>query len=157
MFTMDMELRFSNSNGGQVEKITNGKMRCEISSSTTNLDKNFEYVFHFSDNQLNRVEYTAITKGDPSLDEATLNEMNDVCKRLSADTEAIVGVTVRCNYTEGKLTETQSYDLKNLDMTEVRSTFAEAGGTNPEYPYGQDMDVIERSMIASGFECKRES
>ena len=155
--TSFMDLRFSNNNDDKWEKITNGRLNCYLNTNTTNLDKRHEYTFSFKDNKLERLEYVVTTKGDPTLDAKTLDNLAGVCKQLSQDTESIIGVTVRCNYTEGKLVETQSFDLKDLDMAEVRSSYAEAGGTNPEYPYGQDMDIIESSLKVSGYDCKRES
>ena len=131
-------------------------MNCTLSSNTTNLDKDYVYTFHFSNNSLEKVEFTTTTRGDPSLDEKALNDLYATCKQLSQDTESIVGLTVKCRYTEGKLVEEQRYDLQTVDLSEVRSSFAESGGNMSEYPYGQDMDVIERGMNASGFQCKRE-
>ena len=155
--TSIINLRFSKNNDDKWVKITDGSLNCYLNTNTTNLDKRHEYRFNFKNNKLERLEYTVTTKGDPTLDAKSLDKLAGICKQLSQDTESIIGVTVRCNYTEGKLVETQSFDLKDLDMAEVRSSYAEAGGTNPEYPYGQDMDLIESSLKASGYDCKRES
>lgn len=155
--TSIINLRFSKDNEPKWEKITNGRLYCYLNTNTTNLDKRYEYSFSFSDNKLEKLEYTVTTKGDPTLDAKALDNLAGICKQLSQDTEAIVGVTVRCKNMEGKLVETQSFELKDLDMAEVRSSYAEAGGTNPEYPYGQDMDIIESSLKASGYDCNRES
>ena len=141
--------------GEETVKITNGRMICTLSSNTINLDKNHELIFSFTDNKLERITYILTTKGDPTEDAETINDMTKVCKMLSKSSETLKGVSVNCKQTDGKLEETQNYDLKDVDFSEVRSAFTEAGGLYPEYGYQQDMDVIERGMTASGYECKR--
>jgi hypothetical protein len=155
--TTFVEKKMSGEGGDEAVKITEGRMVCKLSTNTTNLDKSHELIFEFSYNKLERINYTIVTKGDPSEDADTLDELTETCKLLSKETEKIQGASVRCAPTTGKLEEYQAYDLKDLDMNEVRSVFTEAGGLYPEYPYGQDMDLIERSMNASGYDCKRES
>lgn len=139
------------------EKITTGRMSCSLSSSTTNLDKNYDIVFNFTDNLLERTSFSITTIGDPSLDEEALDGLNESCKALMNEVSSIEGVTVNCNYTEGKLVEKQSFDLAKIDSEKLDAAYHEVGGNNPEYQYHQDMDKIEKGMNASGYTCKRES
>ena len=154
--TSFIDIHFSGKPVEVQEKIVDGRMICSLSTSTTNLDKNYEYIFRFHSNKLERLEYSVTTKGDPSLDDAALNDLASVCKQLSQNAEELNGVTVSCKYTTGKLVEVQNFDLQNVDMTQLNSSFSEAGGISPQYTYGQDMDSIERNMNASGHDCHRE-
>lgn len=136
-------------------KITSGKLKCTLSSNTTNLDMDYERLFTYTDNGLDKAEYTITTKGDPTQDEATLNEMNQKCQLLSTHTKGLDGVSVSCNYYDGKLVERQSFNYLSLDADSVDSAFSEAGGTYPEFSAGQDMDKIEKTMNAAGYSCTR--
>ena len=139
------------------EKITTGKMICTLSNSTTNLDKNYELTFRFTDNKLEKTEFAITTRGDPTADEEELNKLASDCKQLSENVESLKGVSVRCEYSDGKLVENQKFDLANMDESGINEAFVEAGGNNPEYHAGQDIDQIERTMNASGYTCKREA
>lgn len=138
------------------EIITTGKLKCSLSTNTTNLDKDYYLVFRFTDSKLEKTEFTITTKGDVTLDEETLNKLASNCKQLKENVKDMTGVVIQCNYTEGKLEEIQSFDLNVVDNKKLDAAFTEAGGNNPEYQYGQDIDTIERNMNASGYSCKRE-
>lgn len=138
------------------QKITTGKLVCEFETNTTNLDKNYRLVFGFSDNKLDSLDYNIITKGDPTEDADTLDELAERCKALKEYTNSITGVNISCDYSEGKLEEKQSFIYANIDDEKLNSAYSEAGGNNPQYTAGQDMDSIEKNMNASGYSCKRE-
>ena len=136
------------------EVITTGKLRCSLDTNTTNLDKSYDLTYHFTDSKLERTNFVITTRGSATLDAETLDALAATCKELSESN--LEGVTIQCSYTDGKLVETQKFDLAVLDPEQVDAAFVEAGGNNPEYQYGQDIDIIERSMNASGYTCKRE-
>ena len=138
------------------EEITTGKLICTISSSTTNLDKDYELKFSYTDKKLQKVQFFITTKGDVSLDEETLDELANNCKLLKENVKDIDGVSIRCDYTDGKLEETQNYDLTILNEEDLDAAFVEAGGNKPEYKKDQDIDKLERNLIASGYTCERE-
>lgn len=139
------------------EVITSGVLKCSLSTSTTNLDKNYDLDFYFTDSKLQKTSFSITTKGDATLDEETLDEYAATCKQLKENVEGMQGVIIQCDYTEGKLVETQTFDLAVIDSKELGAAFTEAGGNNPEYQYEQDIDRIERNMNASNYTCKRES
>lgn len=146
----------SGEQGTTYEEITTGKLTCTLNSNTTNLDKNYKLVFSFTDNKLERLNYTITTKGDPSLDASTLDGMAESCKSLKSLTSNVDGMSVDCDYSEGKLVETQTFQYASLDVEELDAAYAESGGNHPQYTNGQDMDVIEKNMNASGYSCNRE-
>lgn len=139
------------------QKITTGKLVCEFSTNTANLDKDYKLIFGFSNNKLEKLNYTTTTKGDPSLDAETMDDLANRCKMLKEFTSSVTGVNVTCDYSEGKLVENQDFDYASLDTEGLDSAYTEAGGTNPQYTNGQDMDSIEKNMNASGYTCKRQN
>ena len=145
-----------NNNTPQDLKITTGKLKCSEKSNTEALDKDYDLVFHFTDNQLEKTEFSITTKGDATTDEEILDQLASTCKQLEKESESIDGLYVKCTLTTGKLEEIQSFDLSVLDPDKLDAAFSEAGGNNPEYQYKQDMDKIEQNMNASGYTCARE-
>ena len=139
-----------------IVKITTGSMKCSLQTNTKTIDKNYNLVFHFTDNKLERTEFTITTKGDPTADEEELNQIDASCKLLEREAENLDGFYVKCSNKSGFLEEIQKYDLSNLDFERLDSVFIEVGANNPEYRYGQNMDYIEQNMNASGYSCKRE-
>ena len=137
-------------------KITTGRLVCTYSTNTTNLDKDYKLTFAFTDNKLDRLDFNLTTKGDPTLDATTLDQLADECKLLKQFTASVEGVNITCDYAEGKLTEKQSFVYADLDAEALSSAYSEAGGTSPQYVAGQDMDVIEKNMNASGYSCERQ-
>ena len=152
--TLVNKLKSGNQEEG-TQKITTGKLTCNYSTNTANLDKDYRLVFMFTDNKLEKLDYTTTTKGDPSLDAKTMDDLADKCKLLKEFTGSVSGISVSCDYSEGKLIERQSFDYASLDTDGLDSAYAEAGGTNPQYANGQDMDGIEKNMNASGYTCER--
>ena len=144
---------------GELEEdvvITTGRLSCDLNNSTTNLDRNYEYTFTFKDSKLEKSDLTITTRGDVSLDETELNQLASSCREIQDLTKSMKGFSVSCDYSVGKLVERQIYDLQNVDMEQVTSAFAESGGSHPEYLYGEDINLIERNMISSGYSCRRQ-
>lgn len=137
------------------EKIVNGSMKCNLRTTTTDLNKDYTLNFTFTNNALEIANFEIVTKGNVTLDEATLDNLNKTCKQLAEATKKINGVSITCDYTAGKLVEIQKFKLKDVNEDDLDSAFVEAGGNNPGYKYGQDMDTIEKQMNASGYTCER--
>ena len=153
--TMVNELKAGGQEAKEV-KITTGRLICTYKTNTTNLDKEYKLTFGFTDNKLEKLEYNSTTKGDPTSDEETLDNLADKCKLLKQFTSSIEGVNVTCDYSEGKLFEKQSFVYADLDEEKLTAAYTEAGGTSPQYVNGQDMDYIEKNMNASGYSCERQ-
>ena len=147
----------ANKNSPAEVKITDGKMTCTNKTNTTNLDKEYRIVFRFNDNKLEKLDYSTTTKGDPTLDAKTLDGLNETCKKLKDSTKTLAGISVSCDYSEGKLIEKQSFVYTEIEEEKIDAAYAEAGGTMPQYQARQDMDSIEKSMNAAGYSCKREA
>lgn len=137
------------------EVITTGKLICIMDTNTSDLDKEYEFDFSFVDSKLKRTKYIEYTRGD-STTELALDELAEKCKTLKEETSELEGVSIRCEYSDGKLTETQTFELETVDEEELNAAFTEAGGILPSYKYEQDIDDIEKNMKASGYTCERE-
>ena len=145
----------SGDNQNPVDKIVDGKLTCTLEKSDDNYDYNYTAVFTYSDYKLEKLSLTTITKGDISMDSTKLDELANKCSLLEKSVEDIDEVTIRCNYTDGELEEKQSFSLGSLDYKKLDSAFSEAGGTVPNYQYGDSIDSIEKDMNASGYTCNR--
>ena len=137
------------------EEITTGRLICTLSTNTTSLDKEYENVFDFTDKKLKRTKFIINTRGD-STAESDLDELAEKCNNLKTETDGIDGFSVRCDYSDGKLIETQVYNLETIDNEKLDAAFTEAGGVLPTYQYDQDIDGIEKNMKASGYTCERQ-
>lgn len=135
--------------------ITTGKLECKLSRTTSNLDINYEKIFHFTDSQLESLSDTTITRGDADLDEATLDEENDKCLLLKGYTQQLRGIVVTCDYEQGKLDMTQTFTFGDIDKELLDTAYSEAGGLTVEFENGENIDLIEKSMKASGYTCDR--
>lgn len=137
------------------EKIINGTMKCSLSTNTADLDKDYALEFTFNNNLLEATSFEITTRGDITLDEDTMDNLYDTCNQLAKATKKMNGVNITCDYANGKLVEFQKFNLKDINEDDLDSVFVEAGGNNPGYKYGQDMDIIEKQMNASGYTCER--
>lgn len=138
------------------EEITTGKLICTLSTNTTDLDKEYENTFDFTEKKLKRSKFISTTRGD-STTENSLDELAERCNNLKKETNDIDGFNIRCDYSDGKLIETQSYNLETVDLEKLGSAFTEAGGMLPTYKYDQDIDSVEKNMKASGYTCERQN
>lgn len=138
------------------EEITTGKLTCTLKTNTANLDMDYVRVFSFEDKKLKSASFTLTTRGDATQDEATLDALNEKCKKLSEHSKGMNGLDVICEYTDGKLVEDQTYKFANLNKEDLTAAFVEAGGTAPEFSYDEDIDTIEHNMNAAGYSCFKE-
>ena len=139
----------------QDETITTGKLICDLTSNTASLDKEYEFVFSFTDSKLKKTKYVLYTRGDTTTED-TLDELAENCKTLKEESSKVEGVSIKCEYSDGKLTETQVFELESINEEELKAAFTEAGGMLPSYTYDQNIDDIEKNMKASGYTCERQ-
>ena len=142
-------------NEPEVEVITTGKLMCDLSTNTTDLDKEYELEFSFTDSKLKTSKYIIYTRGDTTT-ESALDELNEKCNNLKEYTKDLEGISVKCEYSDGKLMEKQIFELENIDSEKLTAAFTEAGGMVPSYKFDQDIDGIEKNLKASGYTCERQ-
>ena len=137
------------------ELITTGTLTCEMKTYNKKYDLEYESIFSFSDSKLTRLIYKAKTKGDAVKDSDELTEMNEKCNFLKKQTKNLEGIVVNCSLSDGTNINTQTLDYKYIDVDKVTASYAEAGGTYPNYKYNDDIDKIEKEMKAAGYTCER--
>ncbi len=146
--------RESGINYQKQEEITTGKLICTLKTNTTSLDKEYENTFDFTDKKLKRSKFVSITRGD-STAENDLDALAEKCNTLKNETDDIDGFSIRCDYSDGKLVETQNINLETIDTEKLDAAFTEAGGILPN-KYDQNIDDVEKNMKASGYTCERQ-
>ena len=158
IFLPDISSMIRNYRNGETyqkeEIITTGKLICTLNTNTTDLDKEYEFDFSFTDSKLKKTKYIVNTRGDVTT-ESTLDVLAENCKNLKNETSELEGISIRCEYTENRLIETQVFDLETVDVEKLTTAYTEAGGILPSYKLDQDIDGIEKNMKASNYTCER--
>ncbi len=138
------------------EVITTGKLSCVLETNTKDLDKEYDYTFSFTDTKLTKTKFITVTRGDSTTDTVELDTLASTCEKLNKEVKDLEGITIKCDYQEGKLVESETIELDLIDEEKLSSAFSEAGGILPGYTYQQDIDEIEKNMKVAGYTCKRE-
>lgn len=138
-----------------VIEITTGKLVCKLDSTTANLDKNYVRTFQFTDNKIEKVTFETTTRGDVTQDEATLNELNKQCTDIRDGLESLNGASIECDYQDGKLVETEKFDLATYDYEQTSAAYTEAGADMLKFDNGEDVDKVKTSMLQAGFSCEK--
>ena len=136
---------------------TTGVMECTYSESGMNLDINYVRSFKYVDNKLNSVILETTTRGDVSEDAKTLDDYNNSCVRLKNDLSSMNGITISCNYSEGKLVRRENIDLEEYNEEQVEHFYAEEGLELISYKKGEDINDIKTSMVQNGFSCTKKA
>lgn len=144
--------------GGEAvpEEITTGVLVCTIESSSSNLDTEIERRFSYIDKKLTGAKFITTVRGDPTLDEEELDNLNNVCTQIKNNVSGLSGISVNCEYEEGKLVERESFDYSSYNSDEVTSAYVEAGGSVLELEKDDDIDEVMTKMRRSGFTCNKE-
>lgn len=140
-----------------VPAITTGTLTCTMNTNDDKYDYYYEVDFNFKDSKMYRLTFSATTKGDQNLDAIELSGMKSSCDLLQQQTANLEGVEVSCSLSNGVYENVQKLDYEDLKSDLVTTAYLEAGGTYPNYEYGQDINEIEKEMKASNYTCERHS
>ena len=140
-----------------VPAITTGTLTCTMNTNDDKYDYYYEADFNFKDSKMYRLTFSATTKGDQNLDAIELSGMKSSCDLLRQQTANLEGVEVSCSLSNGVYENVQKLDYEDLKSDLVTTAYLEAGGTYPNYEYGQDINEIEKEMKASNYTCERHS
>ncbi len=138
-------------------EITTGRLICSLDDADASLNYKHNAEFSFTDNKLKKMKLVLETRGDITLDEDKLDELAARCNLIKDSAKSIAGATINCSYVEGKLTETQIFDLAAINLDDITAAFTEAGGQYPKYRNDDDISNVEKEMNASGYSCKKEA
>ena len=143
------------------EEIDSGKLICTLDRSTDEFDITYTETFSFKKYLLKSYNYKVETKGDATKDVEKFKELYNKCDNLSKSVglNNLSGIYIECNYVEGDNTvvETQSFDYNTVDKKEVKAAYTEAGVEYPEFELDENINEIEKSVLAGGFSCQRVS
>lgn len=136
-------------------KITTGVLTCTYNKSSDNLDYTYEVLFNFKDNKLESYEVDTTTKGDVSLDKEKLDVLKNNCNIMRAESESIDGITVSCKSESNSILVVEAVEIKDFKENTITSAYTEAGGSYPKFTYQQNMDTLEKNMVADRYTCER--
>ena len=136
------------------KEIVTGTLVCELSSSTINLDTNYERRFSFTEKKLKSAKFSTIIRGNESMDGDELSALNSKCQQIKSNVDNLSGVNVSCTYENGKVTEIESFDYASYNPEQVVAAYVEAGTDLAEFTLDQDIDDVRTLMSRSGFSCK---
>lgn len=141
--------------GGEEQKeIVTGTLVCELTSSTINLDTNYERRFSFTEKKLKSAKFSTVIRGNESMDGDELSALNNKCQQIKSNVDNLSGVNVSCTYENGKITEVESFDYASYNPEQVVAAYVEAGTDLAEFTLDQDIDDVRTLMSRSGFSCK---
>ena len=136
-------------------EITSGKLICESSSQTKNLDINTKATFTFENKEVISLNYIITSTGDKTKDKEELDNLHNDCEVLKKEVESYDGVSVVCSLNNGVNSVKQTFDYKNFNAEDVKSSYSEAGGIYPQFKYKDDIKSVESKMIASDYTCEK--
>ena len=135
--------------------ITSGTLKCELEKNDSNLDYSYSALFNFTNSKLKKLTYTITTKGDETIDNEELEKLNTDCQTLETDTSEVPGIIISCSLSRGTFTKKQIFNYQEINTENITSIYAEAGGIYPEYKLNDNIDIIEKNMKSSGYNCER--
>ena len=148
--------KYISGDSSEAEEIKTGKLVCKIDQSSANLTNIVVRTFNYTNNKLDSAVFETTIKGDPTEDDATLNDLNNKCNLIKENVESLSGIKVNCNYETGKLTKKETFDYKAYNKEEIKAAYTEAGGEIIEYDAGHDINKIMTTMRQGGFTCNKE-
>jgi len=160
LFLPEVQTTVSNFFSGKqveyVETIPTGKLICTMETSTSNLDRNIERIFQYDKNKVISGKFTTIVRGDITLDEDVLDRLNEQCNKVKEKVSELKGVSVSCNYENGRLEEKEIFDYEEYSMEDVSNAYLDAGSSLVEIEYQEDIDRVMTLMRQGGFTCNKE-
>ncbi len=143
------------------QEIDSGKLICTLETSNDDFNYTYTETFTFKKNLLKTFNYRVETKGDAGKDIEKFKEIYNECDNLSRSVGIgnLSGIVVDCSYVEGddKVVESQTFDYNTVNKNEVKAAYTEAGVEYPEFELDDNINEIEKSVLAAGFNCQKVS
>ncbi len=139
----------------ETAEITNGRLTCNNSKTTDNLDIRIDTTFNFENKGITSLTYVTTSTGDKIKDKEELEKLYNDCKTLKDEVSSYNGVSVICSNNNGVVTVKQSFEYANLNVEEIGPAYSEAGGVYPQFKYKDDINSVESKMIASDYSCEK--
>lgn len=133
--------------------VKNGTLTCKMEKETDETSVAYELNYSFEDKTLVTSNYEIKYE---SLNTNFLEEKNLECENIKTISEGISGITTTCTYKNGILKLNEEYINKDLEDVNL-TAYTEAGGTYPEFKYGDDVYDIQNTLIKEGYDCEVKS
>lgn len=140
----------NNGNNGEKNTISKGTLLCNKIKTDKNDDYTYEIKIVFDNKKIETAKYT--TKIE-SYDNPAMIERKTKCDNASNIAASLTGVTKECRLNDTVYVTIENYKFKELNTNELTS-YVEAGGTNPEYKYGQDVYEVQKDLIKKEYDCE---
>lgn len=141
----------------QTAEITNGKLVCSNEKTTENLDVKISATFTFENKQITDLTYITTSTGDKTKDKEELEKLKEDCNLLKEEIKDYDGISIVCSLNNGINSVKQIFNYATLNVEDVRSAYAEAGGVYPQFKNKDDINSVESKMISSDYKCEKVS
>lgn len=130
--------------------IENGTLICEKDKSTDETDIKYELKYTFDNKKLLTSSYVTTYE---SLNSELLKQKNTECNLIMTTSKTINGIETTCNDKNGILKISEEYTNQDIDRSNL-TAYTEAGGTYPEFEYGENVYNIQSTLVKQGYDCK---
>ena len=134
----------------EVSKIENGSLTCTLEHEKDNVSYYYTDTYDFKNRKVENLQHVVSIQSGTDF----LNMRNAECQNLRQASAHISGISVECNLSSGEMVETQFFNFKSLQDSNVSTEFVEAGGVYPNVEYGDDISEVEKNLTISGYECR---
>lgn len=140
----------SGGNMHREEPIHDGVLMCTRSKTTDETDTTYEVDYQFKNRKL---ETSTMSITIESENKSVIEEKIGECQNLMTIADDMDGISITCNNSDHVHTMVESYRYQSIDNNGL-TRFTEAGGTYPEYQYGQSIDDIQTDMMKAKYDCE---
>lgn len=130
--------------------VEKGTLTCSKDKSSDETDTVYELKFIFDNKKLLTSKYVTTYE---SLDSEFLAKKGEECTFISQTSKQIAGIDTNCNDKNGILKITEEYTNQDIDKKNL-TPYTEAGGTYPEFEYGENVYDIQTKLVKEGYDCK---
>lgn len=142
--------KIGENNSNNTEKlIEKGTLICEKDKSSDETDVKYTLKYIFDNKKLLTSSYETTYE---SLNAELLNQKNEECKLIMETSKNIRGIETSCNDKNGILKINEEYTNQDIDSSHL-TAYTEAGGTYPEFKYGQNIYDIQTTLVKQGYDC----
>lgn len=147
--------KFVKSKMGNQEKpvesnlVSNGTLLCEKKTTSDETDITYTLDFTFEDKKLILSSYTITYE---SLDTEYISKKEAECKLVAEKSKDVNGIETTCKNKQGILVINEDYTNKDIDKSNI-TAYTEAGGTYPEFEYGENVYDIQTKLVKQGYDC----
>lgn len=129
--------------------VSNGTLTCKKDSTSDETDVNYTLEFTFEDKKLILSSYTITHE---SLNKDYINQKEAECNLIAEKSKEIKGIETTCKNKQGILVMKEEYTNQDIDRNNL-TAYTEAGGTYPEFEYGENVYDIQTNLVKKGYDC----